>query len=270
MKRFIRGVTHAGKPHLDECMTTAILQYLYGEFPIERKDVVTQKEFTDPTIIVFDVGGRFNTALHCYDHHQSENLRASCYLVWKTLAPHATLEERFIKNQVIQQLLYGVSDEDRGFFDRTKDIVSINKAFSMIVHLYENTDEAFAEGVRICELVLRGLVKKLVDRITLEKDWKERKKVFGPGGSIAYIEKTDKKFLPDEWKFFAKEEGIKLIILPNSRITGFSLYSINGINIPFDKKQTTNEFGKKACYKSLDAAQNAAIEIMIAKTHPKG
>ena len=68
-------ITHAGKAHLDDLMACAIaVAHLRiwndsTDVTIERRDP-TYEELDDSTVVVLDVGGRYEPTNSNFDHHQ--------------------------------------------------------------------------------------------------------------------------------------------------------------------------------------------------------
>jgi len=69
----MKAITHAGIFHADDVFAAAYLMlHKNTEIKIIRRDP-TPEELTNPNVIVFDIGGQFNTGLNNFDHHQWEN-----------------------------------------------------------------------------------------------------------------------------------------------------------------------------------------------------
>lgn len=116
-------VTHGGRFHADDVFAVATLRLLLGAaIPVFRRDP-TPEEMDDSQVIVLDVGGRFDVATSCYDHHQrgfelerdpdegygiagEANNLAAFGLIWLEFPLHA-LDER-VHQRVDAALVRGV------------------------------------------------------------------------------------------------------------------------------------------------------------------
>jgi uncharacterized UPF0160 family protein len=260
--KFKKGITHSGRVHLDECMAYAALEYLFGEFEVERKPYVTQKEIVDPGIIIFDIGKMLNRKLNCYDHHQDEKLPSACVLVWQQFAPTSTPEEILIKVSVYDKLLRHISDNDTGKV--VSKGLSLSRAFNMLTFQCKDQNEAFDEGVNLCRKILRGLVARIWhENILVQNRWDKGSKKIGKNGAIVLLDKAI-DFLPDNWQQLAKDDGALFVIAKDKRTSWTNMYAVNGVPIPKDlKRQSFWENGKKAAYKNDHDAVNHAIEMSI-------
>lgn len=72
MKQPKYAVTHPGKAHRDDFITSCLIFAEFPGTPIFRRNP-TPEELADPRVIVFDIGGSYDPALNNYDHHQLEN-----------------------------------------------------------------------------------------------------------------------------------------------------------------------------------------------------
>lgn len=67
-----RIVTHWGRFHADEVFATAVLMRLYpsAELIRTREKGVIDEANRDESTIIYDVGGQYDPARNCFDHHQ--------------------------------------------------------------------------------------------------------------------------------------------------------------------------------------------------------
>ena len=72
-------VTHPGKGHSDDLLSTCILLAHIGPVPVERREA-TGDDLKDPATLVYDTGGRHEPDLHNYDHHQLPAEATTCAL----------------------------------------------------------------------------------------------------------------------------------------------------------------------------------------------
>jgi len=89
----VHVVTHSEVFHADEIMAIAVIKCLCAVEAITRtRDLeILRGRLSDPSVIVFDVGGEYDPAMHNYDHHQrsfvvladGERKLASAGLAWK-------------------------------------------------------------------------------------------------------------------------------------------------------------------------------------------
>ncbi len=260
MSTIVRGITHNGKPHLDECMAAAIIRYFRGDIHIERKSIVTKRELDNPSIIVFDIGGVHNPEKNCFDHHQSPRLPAASTLVWKALHQITTEEDTVLK-KLMRPILKSISHDDRGFF-RDKEQVSISKIFADIRNDMED-DEAFEYGVDFCEKIIRGITARVAGRKTeTEFLWEKYKKQIGPSKKIVQITK-ELTFVPKDLAHLAKIECVDYVIVTCTR-GGVCVVAREGLQLPHNHKyQKEYGFNGYSMYKNENAAINHLMELTL-------
>ena len=69
MNKYKYGVTHHGQAHRDDLIACAIL-IGGGHVSAINRRAATPEELDDPSVVVFDVGGRHEPELGNFDHHQ--------------------------------------------------------------------------------------------------------------------------------------------------------------------------------------------------------
>ena len=264
--KFKYGITHRGRPHLDEIMAAAVIEYLLGEFPIKRKEEITKKEYDDPEILVFDIGKRYSPETNCFDHHQNKRLPSACYLIWEHFAPTLTYEERVVKSVVLKNLLKPISNFDVGKYDETSGLHA-NTLFNYMSHCYSDSDISFTKGVEFCDTVLRGLINKTLDKVTLDAQYEEQAIYFGPNQSIVRFKKHQGK-LPDEWKKLARSHGVDFIVTTHIRTLHSELHSLQGITIPEDKKTQIEHSSDVVIFKNETLAINSALDLILRHKKP--
>lgn len=62
-------ITHPGLAHRDDVLATAIALSIEGDVPVTRR-VPTEEELNSPSVLVLDVGERYEPELNNFDHHQ--------------------------------------------------------------------------------------------------------------------------------------------------------------------------------------------------------
>lgn len=71
-------LTHPGSAHADDLLGCAIISFLHGGLPIERR-AATEAELKDPAVVVLDEGLRWEPGLWNFDHHQDDpRVRGRC------------------------------------------------------------------------------------------------------------------------------------------------------------------------------------------------
>ncbi len=251
-------VTHSGAPHGDDMFTGAIYKFFFGDIKIIRKPQPTERELDNQNIHVFDIGGKLNVLKNNYDHHSSEQLPASCILVWRALMPEYTEELRKVKVLVSEHLLKKVSDADKGDFSGDTD----GSFLGNHTKYFGSSDEAFEAGVEFCYRVLLGKVSHILKTDKLSARWKKFK-TFGNGVVTLVDETAD--FVEEDFKSKAIELGVKYLILKkHNREQLPMLYSLNGM-VPLDRKrqrELSND-GRSAVYFNVDGAINHALEMSL-------
>lgn len=135
-------LVHPGTFHADDAFTAAGFRLLVPGVKILRKEP-TQEELDDPEIAVADVGGIYDPATNCFDHHQpvgsegdriprpthvNERPMAAFGLTWETygeqivaaLAPTANAAEVAIR--VKSALVLHIDAEDNGMRANTYSV----------------------------------------------------------------------------------------------------------------------------------------------------
>jgi uncharacterized UPF0160 family protein len=194
-------IVHPGVFHADDAFTLAILFTLIGKVPVERRDP-TPEELDDPTVVVVDVGGRFDVRTRCFDHHQRDfalerdtaegygidgepNPLAACGLVWHNWPQMLTLkgdytqaEQGLFHQRIDRMLIRGIDATDCG---KAAHAVGSCASISAAIHWMnpvgsateEERDEAFMAAVDVATNILGAAVqtaKAWVDarRVVLE------------------------------------------------------------------------------------------------------
>lgn len=70
-------IVHGGPAHRDDLLTACVLLARNPQLSVERRDP-SAAELADPSVIVADVGGRFEPELNNYDHHQIQRGADPC------------------------------------------------------------------------------------------------------------------------------------------------------------------------------------------------
>jgi uncharacterized UPF0160 family protein len=198
-----RIITHPGVFHADDAFAVAILFTLVGKLPVERRDP-TPEELDDPTVIVVDVGGRFDVRTMCYDHHQrgfalerdveegygidgEPNPLAACGLVWTQFpklmelkGDYSSEEQNLFHQRMDSMLVRGVDATDCG---KAAHVVGSCASLSAAIHwmnpigsaMAEDRHEAFMAAVGVATDILAGAaqtVKAWIDgrRTVLEAE----------------------------------------------------------------------------------------------------
>lgn len=186
-------VTHAGKFHADDAMSTAILTLFFDSIGVSTNIVRTFKPaeegYTDdtPMCIVYDIGlGRYDhhqvgdDAKHCerIDIRKAENgeidvpvLRkyAAVGLIWRELGPQ-WLGEKY-SDIVYNTIIRYIDDADNGFgFNPLSSIVSYNNPTSSS---FDNFDAEFNKVVSTLHILFSGAVKHFAYMAECEEKLRE-------------------------------------------------------------------------------------------------
>lgn len=248
---FSKIITHAGVFHADEILAiSTIIQFVQPNIPIERKFQVTEDEFSDPSILVLDLGKRLEPSLSNFDHHQNGDIEATNLLVLR----HFCKDTRLVK-KLEQHLFSYVSDVDRGIIPNGGGIAT----FNAIVRNFNNIDSGFELALTTAQNILNAYIVTATQAIEGEIRWSNLQRL--ENGRIAF----DKEgvFIPD-WKDLANKDGVFILASPNAR-GGFQLVSRNSeeLNIPIGDGQTfRHPSGFMAVYETEGLALKHAIAIV--------
>jgi len=168
-------ITHTGLFHADDCMCIALaaLQVLPTDRPmrVARRNP-TEAELDDPTILVLDVGGRYEPKKLNYDHHQRgykearwdtefETPYAAVGLLWGWskgfLEEYGTEVHAYLDRVIIEP----IDAADSGLWPTDAPSLS----FSSVIHRMNCVEDAqkqkerFKEAVELCHMVFNHALK---------------------------------------------------------------------------------------------------------------
>lgn len=253
-------ITHNGVFHADEIIAIALLDLTLDSerYPniatlIERKIDISQEELDDPTVIVIDVGLKYNPELNNYDHHHNNKLPCAASLI----------RRHFLNNEIgkniHQKLVEKINMVDLG--NKKADDASI----SQTILNYNNLpiDNPFFVALDTAQTIVWAYYEtaKLAIQNKEKINQLERKL---NGKVIIDPENT----LTTNWKQLAQNHRIFFKIAPNSQEPNkWSLISRDAdeIVIPESETQTfRHNSGFLAVYNTLeDAIQDAQTALCI-------
>ena len=245
-------VTHGGMFHADEVLSIAFLRLVGITAPVERTFTPSTSDLEDRTVIVLDVGKRFESIIHNYDHHQNPDLPATnmLLLTW--------FEQDVIPTQILDQLsirlFQRVSDIDRGLAVLTDSSIP---EFNALIRNFNTLSDGFDRALIVAQEILTAMVETSRKAIADESRWDALAKTNG----IAFQHDDDAIFC---WKQKAKEEGIYLLVCPNPR-GGYSVISRDSAElvIPVHPSQTfRHNSGFMATYPTPQIATGHAMQIV--------
>jgi uncharacterized UPF0160 family protein len=233
----VHVVTHNGAFHADDIFAVALLDLVHdGHIRVTRtrdENVIAQGD------IVVDVGMKYDTATHRYDHHQTEGAGdrgdgipySGCGLIWKhfgrTIVPNF-IAWSLIDTELIRQI--DASDNALQLFTSAKvpedywDFDKILKTFNPKDRNSKQADIEFAKAVQFVKRFLRSYFAKVADQIA-----------FWAIAEQAYTAAKDKRIivLPEggSWvtPIIAKKEPL-FVLFPTQDKKG---WAIRGV--PLDK-----------------------------------
>lgn len=185
-KKYIIGITHAGRFHTDDVLSTAFLLSLYPGMRIER-EAEYRNDVTSQGTIVYDIGGGR------YDHHKTKkeiNKYGYPYsafgLLWRDLADDYLRNNGFNNIEAAKKLFEEryVSKVDqgdncgyqgvKGFWEN--DLI-IN--FNPLWYEEERSDERFFNAVEFAGFLLKNWTRKLYQEVEMssmeDEIWKKSK-----------------------------------------------------------------------------------------------
>lgn len=153
------GVTHGGVFQADEVFATALLKILYPSIKIMRVSEVPESLKSNPSVIVYDIGGGK------YDHHQqpletrSNGVAYSSFgLVWRDFGHYILPNEQSFKF-VDKMLVEYIDKHDNG---QETNLLSV--AFRWINMSWQDEDRSnmdqFNKAVEAAKYILEGLIHR--------------------------------------------------------------------------------------------------------------
>lgn len=224
-------ITHAGTFHADELCAVALLQILFPFAAVERTYTPTEEDFNDPSVVVVDIGRRYEPHLNNYDHHQDANLPASNMLVLQNFLVGSSGKLAFLLEK---HFFRYISDVDTGKIVENENGQVSPPTISGIIRAMNSLsgDDNFYRALTIMSEVLRGQIENANARILAEKLWREAFKE----GQVAIWDGDE--FLVG-WQDWAAEDGVNYLVSKNLR-GGYQITSRDSRTrpIPPDPRQT--------------------------------
>lgn len=235
--------------HADEVLAIASFKFFTGlELPVERKFEVSLDELKGKSILVFDIGRRYDPDFGNFDHHQNPELDATNKLVLLEFCNQSS-DLRIMLEKALFNI---VSDVDRGVVTSGGP----DGGFNAIIKQFNSIENGFEIAVQTALAILKGYVESAKKALEDRAKWKELRKE----GRIAFM--GSEPILG--WKEYAEKEGIFLAISPNVR-GGFQIVSYNSEKLQVPEKETQtfrHSSGFMAVYNTEEQAIAHAKEII--------
>lgn len=233
MKKIEKIITHAGIFHADEVLAIALLNCYGMSAPVERKFQISEGEFSNPNILILDVGQKFDPVMGNLDHHQDSNSPATNILVVEWLVDKGIMDPEVRAN--LQEFLGYVSDVDRGIIPNG----GIQASFNGIIRSMNSADlsqagPAFEKAVDLAHKIITSQIAVAERTVADAKIWAGLERTCN--GQVVIQEDT---YQMAGWKELAETEGVKFLVTPNPR-GGWQIISRDAVlfNIPTDSRQT--------------------------------
>jgi uncharacterized UPF0160 family protein len=221
-------ITHAGAFHTDEVLAIATIFHFYKELPIKRTFKITDEEFENDSILVLDIGRRFESSKGNFDHHQDATLPATNILI----LDHFCKDDE-IKNYLKKQLFSYVSAVDVGqILEKENDRGFSTPTIRSLIKNMNNFKDGFDAALEMAQNILTAFIITAEKTIESKTMWHSLE--FEKGIAIQHT--TD--FITG-WKELALKKKILLLVSPNTR-GGYQIVSRDSeiIQIPNNPKQT--------------------------------
>lgn len=245
-------VTHEGTFHADEISGVALLLRLFPGVPVERTYTPSEADFSDPSVIVLDIGRRYEPLQSNFDHHQSPELPAANMLILR----HFFSLENPRMAELLEKHFFGyISDVDTGkVVEGEATAPTINGIIRCCNNLPKET--AFSTALGIMSAALEAQIETAKRRIAAEEIWK----TVSITGQVAVHDSPD--FIVG-WHELAEEIGVNFLVTPNLR-GGYQITSRDSkaYPIPADSRQTflhNSQF--IAAYPTLQDATDHAFSL---------
>lgn len=233
--RIQKLVTHSGKFHIDEVMSTMILRVLYPEAELIRTRDQDMFENARGQAIIYDVGYAYNPQMGIFDHHQNPGpLRedgtpySSFGLIWKHYG-HAFLDAIECDQADIdevwttfdRQIVTPVDKIDNGVISPSDMGEASGLSLAMLINdlnppyyaqTAENENDLFQEALEIAVTAVMSRLEHISAELTaqkavantIEEQW---------GSPLLFLEEC----LPYEEAIFKSEAShIKYVVHPRS------------------------------------------------------
>jgi len=255
MPTITKIVTHAGTFHADEICAVSLLLILYPNTPVERTYTPSEADFNDPTVVVLDIGCRYEPELNNYDHHQDRRLPAASTLVLRHFWPLENIQVAWLLDEYFFRY---ISDVDTGAIVENENGRISPPTISGIIRSLNSLPKEISFDTA-CDLMyhaLRGQIESARARVRGEMLWGQVKK----NGRVALWDSTE--FIVG-WQDHAERDGINFLITPNLR-GGYQITSRDSraFPIPEHPSQTFLHNSRfTASYPTFDEAFDHALSF---------
>ncbi len=249
--KFSKIITHEGVFHADEVLAIATFgRFCQADVAIERKFKVSDEEFDDPTILVLDIGRKFQKESNNFDHHQDGDMDATNLLILR----HFCTDEALCRK--LEKHLFGyVSAVDCGKLPDERKAPTFNS----IIRNLNNLEDGFQIAIKMADAILDGYIMTALMAIDGEKRWEKLRKVCD-----GKVKVDDSKIFIPGWKELAVRDGVLIFATPNER-GGFQLISRDSeeLRIPVGNGQNfVHNSGFMAVYDTKELALYHAKQIV--------
>ena len=221
-------ITHDGTFHADEISGVALLLRLFPGVPVERTYTPSEEDFADPSVIVLDIGRRYEPGQSNFDHHQSPELPAANMLI---LRHFFSLENPRLSELLEKHFFEYISDVDTG---KVVEGVATPPTINSVIRCCNNLpkETGFQTALGIMSAALDAQIETAKRRIASEEIWK----TVSISGQVAVHDSPD--FIVG-WHELAEESGVNFLVTPNLR-KGYQITSRDSkaYPIPTDPRQT--------------------------------
>lgn len=260
-------VTHAGTFHADEVSAVALLQLVFPFTPVERTYTPSDEDFNNPSVVVLDVGRRYEPELNNYDHHQDANLPASNMLLLNNLVELCGDQVPFIWIGADTKLMLDLNT--RGVFaERFFEYISNVDTGAIVENEYGRISPPTISGIiRSCNSLpdgfdmalgiminsVRAYFADAAARVEAIDQWFELEILRGTRGGIA-IHDSDEVLVG--WQDLAIDSGVVFLVNRNKR-GGYQVTSRDARKFPIPSHPSQTFLHNSrfcATYPTLEAA----------------
>ena len=245
-------VTHAGTFHADECVGVALLLHLFPGTPVERTYTPSEADFSDPLVVVLDIGRRYEPLQSNFDHHQDGALPAANMLI---LRHFYSLDNPRLAELLENHFFGYISDVDTGKIVEGADTApTINGIIRACNNLHPEI--GFQTAIEIMSMALKAQIATALRRIDSESIWRQVE----INGQVAIHDSTE--FIVG-WHELAVESNVNFLVTPNLR-GGYQITSRESslFPIPPDIRQTFLHNSRFiAAYPSKEDAVSHAMSL---------
>lgn len=245
--RNVKVVTHDGTFHADEVLAVAMIQ-MCSDFNMvdivrTRNESKLAEALKDPSVIVIDVGGRYEPDLNNYDHHQDEALPCAASLIWRHFALKIPGVNKSMQKTIDQHFIKGVDLWDRGHYVGKKSY--LQNTSQILGNFNRNKEDEISQFIQFRDAV--GMASRMLENeiyntsIFIESDKIWKKGIRSENQKIMYLPSHCRN-----WRARASTENVWVVVWPeeNEYIVCSSDVHRHPLRLPQDMRPGSPDYAQ--------------------------